>query len=45
MTEVMLHATAGMVAVGVGDDGTCNRLPRIDVEIALCAINSSLGEG
>ncbi len=32
--QVMLVAGAGVVAMGVGDDRTLDRPPRIDVEIA-----------
>src|SRR5690606_35084543 len=38
--EVMPHAPARMLAVGVGDDGTFHRSPGIDVEITGRAIEA-----
>ena len=38
--QVMLVAGAGMVAMGVGDDRTLDRPPRVDVEIAGRAVQA-----
>lgn len=44
MTEIMLHAPPGMIAMCVGDDSIVYRSPGIDVEVALPAKQTFIGE-
>ena len=41
--EVTSGTAAGMVAVGMGNDGAINRTPGVDVEIADGAVEATLG--
>jgi hypothetical protein len=48
VAQVMGAAPAGMVAMGMGNDGTLHRAPWIDVEIAIGAVEafiSKMNEG
>jgi hypothetical protein len=44
VSNVLTHSHSGVVAVSMGNDGFRNRLPGVDIKIALRTVNSFISE-
>jgi hypothetical protein len=41
--QIASHSPAGVIGVGVGDDRSLDRLPRVDIEVSVRAIEPTIG--